>query len=162
MYTEEGKAREKGLTGAELLAWRMERIAPVATEFEEWLGEHKDDLLPSNPVSKAMRYYIRHWKALTRFLTDPGVPIDNNWSERALRSINLIRNISLYAGGEEGALRLCTLLTLVSTCRLLGVDPYEYLVWAMTRVVPHSTNRGLAASDLTPAAYKAAQEVEAR
>jgi len=40
----------------------------------------------------------------------------------------------------------------VTTCRLLGVDPFAYLEWAITRVVPHSTNRGIAASDLTPAA----------
>lgn len=70
----------------------------------------------------------------------------------------LLRNSSLYAGGREGAIRLCTLFTLINTCRLIDVDPYAYLVWAMTRVVPHSTNRGLAPVDLTPEAYKAAQE----
>ena len=86
------------------------------------------------------------------------LPLDNNWSERALRKVNLIRNNSLYAGGDEGARRLCTLLTLVHTARQLGVDPFSYLEWALTRVVPHSTNRGLGPSALTPAAYKAAQE----
>ena len=100
-----------------------------------------------------MQYYINHWKALTRFLQDPALELDNNWSERALRSVNLIRNNSLYAGGEDGALRLCTLLTLVNTCRLLLVDPYSYLEWALSKVVPHTQNRGLVPSDLTPAEY---------
>ena len=68
----------------------------------------------------------------------------------------------MYAGGVEGAVRLCTLLTLIGTSRLLGVEPFAYLVWALERSVAHRDNRGLVANDLTPAAYKAGQEAEAR
>jgi len=157
-YTEEGKAKERGLTGPDLLAHRVEHIAPVAADFRAWIDDHIEQLLPTNPVRKAMQYYINHWDALTRFLSDAAVPIDNNWSERALRKVNLIRNNSLYAGGDEGARRLCTLLTLVHTARQLRVDPFHYLEWALTRAVPHSTNRGLTPADLTPAAYQAAQK----
>jgi transposase len=161
-YDEEERAREDGLTGAELLAWRQQRIAPVADEFRSWIDEHLTDLLPSNPVRKAMQYYVNHWDALTRFLHDPAVQPDNNWSERELRKVNLVRNNSLYAGGLEGAVRLCTLLTLIGTCRLLGIEPFAYLEWALGRCVPHRDNRGLSAADLTPAAYKAGQQLEAR
>ncbi len=62
----------------------------------------------------------------------------------------------------EGAVRLCTLLTLIGTCRLLGIEPFAYLEWALGRCVPHRDNRGLSAADLTPAAYKAGQQLEAR
>lgn len=102
-----------------------------------------------------MQYYINHWDALTRYLSDAQAPIDNNWSERALRKVALIRNNSLFAGGEEGARRLCAVLTLVQTCRLIDVDPCAYLEWAMSRAVPHPSNRGIKAADLTPHAYKA-------
>jgi len=160
-YDEEERARQDGRTGAELLVWRQERIAPVAAEFREWIDEHLTDLLPGNPVRKAMQYYVNHWDALTRFLHDPALHPDNNWSERELRKVNLVRNNSLYAGGFDGAVRLCTLLTLIGTCRLLGVEPFAYLEWALTRCVPHSENRGLTAADLTPAAYKADQQLHA-
>ncbi len=161
-YSEEAKAREQGLAGAQLLAWRQKNTAPVAAEFRAWIDEHLGDLLPGNPVRKAMQYYVNHWAALTRFLHDPAVELDNNWSERELRKVNLIRNNSLYASGEEGAVRLCTLLTLIGTCRLLGVEPFGYLKWALTRCVPHRDNRGLVAADLMPAAYKATQEASAQ
>jgi transposase len=161
-YGEEARAREQGLQGAKLLAWRQQRVTPVAEEFRTWIDEHLEDLLPSNPVRKAMQYYVNHWAALTRFLHDPAVELDNNWSERELRKVNLIRNNSLYAGGVDGAVRLCTLLTLIGTCRLLGIEPFGYLEWAMTRCVPHRDNRGLVAADLVPAAYKAAQQAEAQ
>ncbi len=157
-YDVEAEAKVAKLKGAELLAYRKAHAGPIAERFKAWLGDHIDDLLDTNPVRKAMRYYQKHWTALTRFLTDPFVDLDNNWSERALRKIALLRNNSLYAGGLDGAERLCTLFTLINTCRLIGVDPYAYLVRAMTRVVPHSTNRGITPADLTPAAYKQLQE----
>ncbi len=157
-YKVEAEAKARRLEGVELLAYRQARAGPLAERFRAWLDEHIDDLLDTNPVRKAMKYYLNHWVALTRFLSDPEVELDNNWSERALRKVALLRNNSLYAGGREGAIRLCTLFTLINTCRLIEVDPYTYLVWAMTRAVPHSTNRGLAPVDLTPAAYKATQE----
>lgn len=158
-YKVEAQAKALGLTGPALLAHRQARAGPIAEEFKTWLADHIVDLtLKTHPVRKAMQYYINHWSALTRFLSDPLVSLDNNWSERALRKIALLRNNSLYAGGVEGAIRVATLFTLINTSRLIGVDPYGYLEWALTRVVPHSSNRGLTANDLTPAAYKAAQK----
>lgn len=156
-YTVEAKAKAQQLRGAELLAHRQAHAGPIAKRFRRWLDAHLTDLLPTNPVRKAMQYYVNHWGALTHFLSDPLVHLDNNWSERALRKVALLRNNSLYAGGIDGAERLCTLFTLINTCRQLGVEPHHYLEWALTRVVPHRTNRGLRPGDLTPAAYKAAQ-----
>lgn len=156
IYDVEGAAKAEGLRGQALLAYRQLHAKPIVDDFRAWLDAHIKDLLPKNPIRKAMQYYLNHWQALTLFLTDPEVPLDNNWSERALRIVALLRNNSLYAGGEDGAVRLCTVFTLIHTCRLLGVDPYDYLEWALTRSVPHRGNRGLAAVDLTPAAYKAA------
>lgn len=158
VYDIEADARAEKKLDAELLAHRQAHAGPVVAAFRTWLDAHITDLLPSNPVRKAMQYYINHWAALTHFLKDPLVPLDNNWSERALRKVALVRNNSMFAGGEEGAVRLCTTLTLVQTCFLIGVDPCAYLEWALQRVVPHADNRGLAPCDLTPAAYKAAQK----
>ena len=155
LYEVEAKARSEKLTGAALLALRRREALPVAQNFRAWIDTNLDRLLPKNPVRKAMQYYINHWDALTRYLSDAHVPIDNNWSERALRKVALIRNNSLFAGGEEGARRLCAVLTLVQTCRLIDVDPCAYLEWAMTHAVPHPSNRSLKAADLTPHAYKA-------
>jgi len=160
-YHAEEQARDKGLTGDALLRWRRARAGPVADEYRAWLDDHIEDLLPTHPVRKAMQYAINHWEALTRFLHDPDVPIDNNDSERALRKVALLRNNSMFASDPEGARRYCVLWTLIGTCRRIGVEPFAYLEWALTRVVPHPDNRGLRATDLTPHAYKARQQAEA-
>lgn len=160
-FEAEAEARSQGLRGDALLAYRQAHAGPAAAEFREWIDKNLDELLPSHPVRKAMKYYDNHWEALTLFLRDSNVPLDNNWSERALRKVALLRNNSLYAGGVEGAVRLCTIFTLIGTCRQLGVDPFAYLEWALTRSVPHPSNRGLVPDDLTPAAYKAAHQKQA-
>ncbi|MBT3327539.1 MAG: transposase [Gemmatimonadales bacterium] len=146
----EAEAKANNMRNAELLAHRQAHARPIAERFEIWLAEHIDDLLDTNPVRKAMKYYINHWPALTRFLSDPEVELDNNWSERVLRKVALLRNNSMYAGGIEGAVRLCTLLTLINTCRLIGVDPYQYLVWAMTRAFPTAATAGWLQSTSPP------------
>jgi len=108
-YHAEEQARDKGLTGDALLRWRRARAGPVANEYRAWLDDHIEDLLPTHPVRKAMQYAIYHWQALSRFLHDPDVPIDNNDSERALRKVALLRNNSMFASDPEGARRYCVL-----------------------------------------------------
>jgi glycosyltransferase involved in cell wall biosynthesis len=99
VYDIEADARAQKRLGAELLAHRQAHAGPVVAAFRTWLDAHITDLLPSNPVRKAMQYYINHWAALTHFLNDPLVPLDNNWSERALRKVAMVRNNSMFAGG---------------------------------------------------------------
>ena len=155
IYDIEARAREKGLEDAALLAHRQQHAAPVMMAFHAWLTKHQNDLVPEHPIAKAMGYYIRHWAALTRFLSVATVGLDNNFAENAIRPLALFRKNSLYVGGVEGAIRLSVMLTLIGTARLAGVDPFSYLVWALERIVPHPSNRGLTAADLTPRCYRA-------
>jgi transposase len=97
-YRVEDEARAKKLRGDALLAYRRAHAGPIAAQFEAWLKAHLEDLLPSPPVRKAMQVRLNHWAALVRFLDDPQVPLDNNFSERELRKVALLRNNSLSAG----------------------------------------------------------------
>lgn len=155
-YKLEDEARAAGHTGDALLAWRQTHTRPVSVAFKAWLDAHLEDLLPKNPVRQAMQYYLNHWDALMRFLSDARVPPDNNLSERLLRAIALGRNNWMFAGGEPGARRVAAVLSLIETCKLLRVDACAYLAWALRRLVPHPDNRGFQTRDLTPAAYKKA------
>ena len=157
-YKLEADAKADGLTGDALLAWRQTHATPVASDFRAWIDAHIDDLLPKNPVRQAMQYYINHWEALMRFLSDSRVPLDNNLSERLLRAIALGRNNWMFAGGEQGARRVAAVLSLIETCKLIRVDACAYLEWALSRVVAHDDNRRFKPTDLTPAAYKKARQ----
>ena len=154
MYQVEDDARMQGLTGTALLAERQARTRPVVDRFKEWLAEVEPSLLPTDPLGKPVRYYLKHFDGLTRFVDDPDIPIDNNRSERAFQNHAKLRLNALFAGSPEGAHRWATILGVVETAQRLGLDVHEYLVWAFERRGTWKQNFGLSAAQTTPAAYK--------
>jgi transposase len=154
MFEGEAAAKALGLQGDALLAWRQERIRPIAEDFRKWVEAVRPTLLPSDPLAKVLAYYQNHWTPLMRFLDHPDVSIDNSASEREFQPVAKIRLNSLFAGGTEGAHRLCVLLGVAATCRHLGVDLDAYLTWVFIRRGTHRAKYPMAAADLTPAAYK--------
>ena len=90
---------------------------------------------------------------MTRFLRDPNLPMDNNFSERSLRAEAVGRANWIYAGNGQAAENLAVGYTLVQSAKAEGVDVLAYLSWALERVRFCEGNVDLAAK-LTPAAYK--------
>jgi transposase len=156
MFYWEDKGREQGLVGDALLAWRQEHIAPIARDFRRWVDLVRPTLVPGTPLRKAVNYYANHWDALMRFLADPKIPMHNNAAERLFRSLDSGRHNWLFAGNEDSARNLAVLMGLVATCRLQGVDPQNYLAWAIDRRGTWRDRYGLDPRELTPAAYKRA------
>ena len=159
-YRLEGEAKAAGLSGSALLAHRQTHAGPVATAFRTWLSEQLSEcqLSVKNPIRQALQYYDNHWQPLTQFLRDAEVALDNNRSEWLLKNIGLLRKNVLFSGTGDLVSGLCSALSAVQTCRVLGVDPYAYLVWVLPQLVPHSDNRGRDIATLTPAAYKRRRE----
>lgn len=75
----------------------------------------------------AIRYALNHWVALCRYTEDGELTIDNNLSERTLRCVAVGRKNWMFAGSDRGGRTAATLLSLIASCKLLGVDPYQYL-----------------------------------
>ncbi len=162
MYRVEKEARQRELTGEALLELRQRKTGPVVEAFRKWLLEHEPDLLPSDELGRVVRYYLRHFDALTRFVGDPDLPIDNNRCERGFQAHAKLRLNALFAGSVEGAHRWATILGVVNTAQLLGVDVTEYLIWAFERRGTHRKRFGIPAAQLTPAAFQQALEERQR
>jgi len=155
MFEQEAAAKERNLSGEDLLLWRQERIRPLAEQFREWMGAVEPTLVPSDPLAKVIRYYDNHWAELMRFIEDRAcIPIDNSASEREFQVVAQLRLNSLFAGGTEGAHRAAVLLGIAATCKRLGLDLQEYLTWVFVRRGTHRHKYNLTAAELTPAAYK--------
>jgi transposase len=157
MYEAEEQAKNDALAGEALLAHRREHIRPIADAFAKWLAAVEPTLLPSDPLTTAVGYYRKHWDALTRFIDDPQVPIDNSPTEREFQNVAKLRLNMLFAGSTEGAHRACVLLGIVATCRAVGVPVQTYLAWAFERLGTHRDRYGLALDEISPAAFKAAR-----
>ena len=93
LYRHEEAIRDRHLEGAQKLAYRTAHSEPVARAFWRWCDEqcHRSDLLPGNPLSKALKYARERRVSLQVFLSNPEVPVDTNHLERSLRPIPMGR-----------------------------------------------------------------------
>jgi transposase len=167
VFRVEERAKALSLCGKALLAYRREHAAPLVAQFRIWLDVRAAELLPESSIGKAISYCRTQWDNLMRFLTDPAVDPTNNAAERLLKPAALLRKNCVFAGSDAGADRGATMLTVVNTCRLVGVDAEAYIVWALDRMAERRVTRERLANlgggpappirydDLTPAAHKA-------
>jgi hypothetical protein len=132
---------------------RREQAEPIVHGLFAWVDQQIQDpsLLPREPLSKALHYARKRADSLKVFLANPLVPLDTNHLERALRVIPMGRKNFLFCWSEVGAEQLGILQSLVVTCRLHEVNPYEYLVDVLQRVGSHPSSR---VDELTPRRWK--------
>jgi hypothetical protein len=139
LYACEQAIREQNLVGAEKVAYRNAHARPIVEAFFTWADAAARDaaLLPSNPLTKALHYALERRSGLGVYLDDPDVPIDTNHLERALRPIPMGRRNWLFCWSEVGAEAVATIQSLLVSCRLQEVDPYDYLVDVLQRIDTH-------------------------
>jgi len=153
LYQLEEHIREKKLSAAHKQDTRLAQAKPIVERFFAWVGERFEaqGLLPSNPLTKALAYARDRRGGLEVFLTDPDVPIDTNHLERALRVIPMGRKNWLFCWTELGAKQVGIIHSLIATCRLHQIDPYDYLVDVLQRVGQQPAQR---VQELTPRCWK--------
>lgn len=153
LYQVEAHIREHQLKAARKLDYRLVHAKPIVERFFAWVNQQfeKLGLLPSNPMTKAMAYARERRHGLEVYLTDADVPIDTNHLERALRAIPMGRKAWLFSWTELGAQHVGIVQSLIVTCRLHGIDPYDYLVDVLQRVGSHPASR---VHELTPRLWK--------
>lgn len=153
LYAVEERIRAQKLTAAKKLDHRLMHAKPIVERFFAWINAQfeRQGLLPSNPLTKALAYARERRLGLEVFLTDPDVPIDTNHLERALRAIPMGRRNWLFCWTELGAKQVGIMQSLIVTCRLHDIDPYDYLVDVLQRVAEHPASR---VNELTPRLWK--------
>lgn len=125
----------------ERLAHRTE-LLPLLDGFFAWATAVERKLSAKSALAKALRYAITRRKALSRFATDGRLEADNNIAENAIRGIALGRRNWLFAGSDEGGHRAATIITILQTAKLNGLNPEAYLTDTLTRIADgHPINR---------------------
>ena len=153
LYAVEDRIRSEKLGAASKLEYRLMHAKPIVERFFAWVNQQFEaqGLLPSNPLTKALAYARERRCGLEVYLTDPDVPIDTNHLERALRVIPMGRKNWLFSWTELGARHIGIMQSLIVTCRLHQIDPYDYLVDVLQRVGEHPASR---VHELTPRLWK--------
>jgi hypothetical protein len=136
---------------------RQARSRPVYDELIAWCRKYEPHEPPSSLLGKAIQYLLNQEVALTRFLDDGVVPIDNGIVERLHRRPAIGRRNSLFAGSHTGAMRAAVAYSVLGTCALVGVEPRAYLADVLPRLARGSfTTHDIPA--LLPAAWKPASD----
>jgi transposase len=131
-------AVEKRIRGQPAEARRRNRQAgsrPLIEAMRPWLEGQLRRVPPRGGLAGAIRYALTRWPALSRFLDDGRIELDNNPVERAIRPVALGRKNHLFAGSDGGAERWATVCSLIATARLNDVEPYAYLKNVLQRMV---------------------------
>ncbi len=153
LYRQEASIRDEPLEGDARQQARTKYEEPIVRAFWRWCDTQcqRLDLEPSHPLAKALAYAQTRKAELEVFLGDPEVPLDTNHLERALRPIPMGRRNWLFCWTEVGAVQVGIIQSLITTCRLHGVDPYTYLVDVLQRIQTHPNTK---IEELTPRVWK--------
>ncbi len=129
VYHNDTHARKDGLSQDDRLAYHQQHSSPRMAELKEWMSRQLDDhrVEPNSGLGEAIRYMLKHWEALTLFLRQPGAPLDNNLCERALKKVILHRKNAYFYKTAHGAQVGDMFMSLIHSCELNSVNPFEYL-----------------------------------
>jgi len=143
--------------------WRLrQKVAvPIAGKLHEWMLAQRERVPEGSATAKALDYSLKRWVALTRYLDDGAVPIDNNAVENQIRPWALGRSNWLFAGSLRSGKRAAAIMSLIQSARMNGHDPYAYLKDVLTRLptqkaseveqlLPHRWVQGLPAQGVFP------------
>lgn len=133
-----GVEREvKAMVPAQRLQERQARSRPVAQALHEWLLAQRPRITDGTATARAIDYSLKRWRALTRYLDDAALPIDNNFDEQQIRPWATGRKNWLFAGTLMAGQRAAAIMSLIQSAKLNGHDPYAYLKDVLARLPTH-------------------------
>jgi transposase len=129
VYHNDAIARDRQLLAEARLQWHQQESQPTMQRLHEWLTRQFEEKLvePNSALGGAIGYMLKHWDKLTLFLRQAGAPLDNNICERALKKAILHRKNALFYKTQNGARVGDLFMSLIYTCQLNDVNPFDYL-----------------------------------
>jgi transposase len=145
-------ARQQRLSVDERLALRREHADSWATEIHDQCVSLRKTALPKSALGQAVTYTLNMWPKLRRCFDSVEVELSNNLAENSMRPIALGRKNWLHVGSAQSGPKVAAILSVVESCRRLGVPVKDYLL----AVLPGMNRRTLSeVPNLTPAHWAA-------
>lgn len=152
LYAVEDRAKALSLSAEQRLALRQRLSARLLDKLHQYLLALQPEVLPKSPSGVAVRYALNQWEALTRFVEDGELEIDNGATERANRDIALGRGNWTFFGSDSGGKTAAVLRSFIPSCKRSGIEPFAWFRDVLARIPAHSITR---LSELLPHNWKA-------
>lgn len=141
LYAIEREAKEGNLDHDQRYALRQEKSVSVLNDLKRWLIEQARTVLPQSPIGKAIAYSLQRWEKLCLYTTDGKLQIDNNLVENSIRPVAIGRKNYLFAGSHNAAQRAALIYSLLGTCKINNINPYDWLRDVLERIPTHPFNK---------------------
>ena len=129
------------LSAEDRQAIRQDKSRRIADALHGWMLAQRSQVANGGATAKALDYSLKRWQALTRFIDDGRLPIDNNWIENQMRPIAIGRKNWLFAGSLMAGQRAAAIMSLIQSAKLNGHDPHAYLRDVLRRLPTHRASR---------------------
>lgn len=151
LYKIERKAKEENLSPQQIKELRLKDSLDIINDMGKWIFEEIKNTLPKSQIGKAMAYAYARWDALSAYLHDGSLQIDNNLVENAIRPVALGRKNWLFAGSHEAAQRSAMIYSFFAICKKHEVNPFQWLKHTLLNIasINHKNIK-----DLYPQNYK--------
>ena len=113
---------------------RQAQSKPLLEALHDWMLQQRRRLSSKSTLGKALQYVLNRWEALTRYIEDGRLSINNNLSERLLRGIGVTRKNFLFVGSDAGGQRAAIIYTIAETAKLNSLDPEAYIAAVLDRM----------------------------
>lgn len=132
---------------------RQQKARPIIDVLHTWMLSQRQKVPEGSAIAKALDYSLKRWVALTCYLDDGDVPIDNNWVENQIRPWAVGRSNWLFAGSLRAGQRAAAVMSLVRSAQLNDLDPHAYMKDVLVRL---PTQKQSEIGDLLPHRWKPA------
>ena len=155
LYHVERVATEAEMSNQKRRWLRKKHSKPFLKKIHRWLTYRQPKVVPKSPLGQAINYALNNWRALTTFLENGKLEIDNNRSERKIKPIVMGRKNHLFAGSEQGGKTAAIFYSLIETCKQNDINPALYLADVLEKIPTHPNKR---IQELLPHRWKKLQQ----
>ena len=127
----------------ERLKIRQEKEAPIIDELKKKILDRLSDprLLPKSKFRESLTYFAGLIPYMKNYTLHAFARLDNNVAERAVRPLAIGRKNWLFFGSNTGGQSAAVILSLVQTCRGLGINPRDYIEDIFGRLMNHNSQK---------------------
>ena len=141
LYAIEEHARNSKLSFDEIYQLRQQKAVPILEHLGKWMKEAYVQVTPKSSIGKALAYSIERWQTLSLYTSNGMLNIDNNPVENSIRPVAIGRKNYLFAGSHDAAQESAMIYSLLGTCKMHKINPWEWLKDVLTRLPDHPINK---------------------
>ena len=134
LYHLESELKDQHAESGVILTRREQDASPVLAEIKELLDDAQLKAAPQGPLAKAIFYTLSHWQALTVYLQDGRLEIDNNKAERSIKPFVIGRKNWMFHGNDVGARAGSILFSLIETCKQNKVEVFSWIKYVIANI----------------------------